>query len=353
MNAAPVPNRTEASEDDSLTSAVPPLSSEFATDYGSHHYPKVAVPKVVRWLVFAPILFTGWLAAAQAVTNEVRQIGSWPGYARGDAQAVFVAGDRAYVATGDGGLVIFDVRQPAQPTVLGRYDTSGSARGIQVVGATAYVADDSAGLQILDVSNPAAVVRVGGYNNNGFATDVQVVGTIAYVADFWDGLQILDVGNPANVLRLGGFATRFAMRVQVVGTTAYVANFHAGLQILDVSNPAAVVRLGGYDTSGYAHAVHVVSTTAFVADGEWGLVVLDVGTLAGSSEASIHIEGGRALVEWTVLPGRYEFRTAGEVLNWQTRFQTNLTGTLFRYHDPEPAIQPARFYDLRKLPYGQ
>ena len=160
-------------------------------------------------------------------------LGQWPEIVRGEAQAVQVVGDLAYLAIGAGGLVIFDISNPAAPVRRGGFDTSGFAQGVQVVGNLAYVADSYDGLQILDVSNPAAPVRRGGFDTSGSAQGVQVVGNLAYVADSG-----------------------------------------AGLQILDVSNPAAPVRLGGYETSGTASSVHVEGNLAYVADGEWGLQVL-------------------------------------------------------------------------------
>ena len=109
--------------------------------------------------------------------------GKWPELTRGVAYDVQVAGNRAYLALGYGGLAILDVSNPAAPVRLGGYDTSGEARGVAVSGSVAYVADNTAGLQIIDVSNPANPVRLGSYNTGGQAFGVAVSGTIAYVAD--------------------------------------------------------------------------------------------------------------------------------------------------------------------------
>jgi Tol biopolymer transport system component len=223
-------------------------------------------------------------------------LGQWPEIVRGEAQAVQVVGDLAYLAIGAGGLLIFDISNPAAPVRLGGLDTSGFAIGVQVVGNLAYVADNDAGLQILDVSNPAAPVRRGGFDTSGYARGVQVVGNLAYVADGGSGLQILDVSNPAAPVRRGGFDTSsYARGVQVVGNLAYVADSGSGLQILDVSNPAAPVRLGGYDTSGYAYGVQVVGSLAYIADDVAGLQILDVSTPAAPVRLGGYDTGGNAV----------------------------------------------------------
>ena len=103
----------------------------------------------------------------QAPFAGAEKLGAWSGFPRGNALAVQVVGSLAYAAIGEGGLAIFDVRDPAAPKRLGGFDTDGSARGVQVVGTLAYVADQYAGLQVIDVSNPAAPRRLGGLDTTG------------------------------------------------------------------------------------------------------------------------------------------------------------------------------------------
>ena len=74
--------------------------------------------------------------------------GKWPGFTRGEALDVKVAGNRAYLALGYGGLVILDVSNPASPVWLGGYDTGGYALGVAVSGNHIFVADDERGLKV-------------------------------------------------------------------------------------------------------------------------------------------------------------------------------------------------------------
>jgi LVIVD repeat len=52
-----------------------------------------------------------------------------------------------------------DVSNPANPVLLGSYDTPSDATGITVSGAVAYVADHGSGLQIIDAAPCQCVPR--------------------------------------------------------------------------------------------------------------------------------------------------------------------------------------------------
>jgi hypothetical protein len=200
----------------------------------------------------------------------------------GNACAVTVAGNTAYVADGSGGLQVIDISNPASPQVIGAVDTPDSAYGITVVGSTAYVADRNSGLQVIDISNPASPQIIGAVDTPSKAEGVTVVGSTAYVADGISGLQVIDITNPATPQIIGSLDTPgSASGVTVVGSTAYVADgYSGGLQVIDISNPASPQVIGAVDTPGYAYGITVVDSTAYVADGSGGLQVIDINTPA-------------------------------------------------------------------------
>jgi hypothetical protein len=177
--------------------------------------------------------------ATLAVPFPPIPLGQWPGFARGNALRAVVTNGLAYIAAGQGGLIVADMNDPAHPVRLGSCSTEYSAVDLSVVGTLVYIADADRGLQVIDASDPAKPRRLGGYDTSGSAEGVQVVGTLAYVADVLAGLQVIDVSNPANPVRLGGYDTPGnAEGLHVVGNLAYIADGTAGLQVIDVSNPA-------------------------------------------------------------------------------------------------------------------
>ena len=77
-----------------------------------------------------------WLASlaishAAGPSLQPLQPGKWPGPADGtghmDGEDVVVSGNYAYVANGEDGLQVIDVRNPAAPVRVGGYDTPGVA----------------------------------------------------------------------------------------------------------------------------------------------------------------------------------------------------------------------------------
>jgi hypothetical protein len=201
---------------------------------------------------------------------------------------------------------IVGVSDPANPVLVGSYDTRGSARAVQVVDNLAYVAADNvrpsgpfpiprvstSELQVVAIKNPATPALVGrcrcGTSWEVRLNDVQVVGSLAYLTGLESSivlpglgtagwLQVIDVSNPANPVPVGRCNTPgWAGDFEVVGTLAYVADGSPGLTIIDISDPTNPVRVGGCVTSGYAYRVHLAGHLAYVANGYAGLQVIDV-----------------------------------------------------------------------------
>jgi len=87
-----------------------------------------------------------------------------------DARRVYVARTYAYVAAGAEGLVVVDVQNPTQPTMLTRTTADGKLKGANdvVVGSTnaslfAYVADTS-GLHVLQLTAPDTQPKFYGFS---------------------------------------------------------------------------------------------------------------------------------------------------------------------------------------------
>ncbi|HXG46296.1 MAG TPA: choice-of-anchor Q domain-containing protein [Methylomirabilota bacterium] len=233
---------------------------------------------------------------------------------------VAVVGGRAYLAAGTAGLVIVEIADPANPRLIGGYDTPGYALRVAIMGDRAYVADGDAGLQILHIQNPAVPVRVGGFGSG--ITGVTVSGDYAYVLENSPAtpghLHILSVANPASPQRVGGFVGAYD-HVEVAGNLAYLADSD-GVVKLDVSDPANPVRVGGFeddddeylwarDVKVYGYPAHV-----YVAGGGAGLLTFrpldlenpDIEEPLGSVNT-----GGASGV---ALSGRFAYVASGETL---------------------------------------
>ena len=98
----------------------------------------------------------------------------------GEALAVKIAGNFAYVACRQGGFWIVDITNPAAPILKGGYDTTGYATSVDLNGNLAVVSSGGGGVYVFDVSNPENIeikesLTSAGYTNNAIFYENQVL----------------------------------------------------------------------------------------------------------------------------------------------------------------------------------
>lgn len=197
----------------------------------------------------------------------------------GSANDVAVAGRYLYAAWGRSGLVVIDARRTESPHIVAAAEGPGNALRVAVAGKPrrAYVVDDVIGLMIYDVSDPAAPSVLGVENTPGQARDVCVQGPVAYVADAELGVRVVSVESPDNPWLIRAVPTPGrAAGVAVRGDYVFVADGGAGMTVIDVSDPAVAAVVGGIDTRDAVTDVTVEDGVAYLAGGREGLLVCDV-----------------------------------------------------------------------------
>lgn len=187
-------------------------------------------------------------------------------------------------AAGPLGVVLFDVRDPAQPVELSRFDTPGAAMGLAASYPNLYVADGTNGVVVLDVRDPER--------------PSMLAGTDGLLPDFSAGVGRPGAGRPgapaggsvpvdAEATASETVAPPYVRDVLLDGNRLFAASGPTGLIVYEVQDP---LRVAGalallprvlVDTPGDARAVAVDGTTAYVADGPEGLQIIDT-NLAGS-----------------------------------------------------------------------
>ncbi len=194
-----------------------------------------------------------------------------------------VVGNKAYMTDRDG-MHIIDVSDSSGPSKLSFTETEGQARGITVANDKAYVADGTRGLQVFDISSPSSPVLQGFYSASA-ASHVAVRNNFAYLCN-GRNFEILNISDPTNIVERGSY--RFsddAIHTVVEANKAYVAADSAGLATLDISNPDEPVLIGideipgpVSNSNGYAWGVQVVDDIAYVAARQSGLRIYDMST---------------------------------------------------------------------------
>ena len=244
-----------------------------------------------------------WIIDASTPTSPTVASSYCPSWFSGTMNEVAVAGDYAYIAASDYGLMIVNVSDPQHPAEASTFSTY-VAEGVAVSGNYAYIADGTNGLRIVDVSNPSSPSEAGSYAPSGFwANRVTVEGSYAYVAagyntgdpvTAWDGLAVIDVSDPSNPDHVGTYEMydqpAYPYDVVVDSGFAYMVDYNLSrLYIVSVATPTNPYEVGYYHTPGWAQGVAVAKGYAYVADKTRGVRVVEVSdpytpTEAGSYE---------------------------------------------------------------------
>jgi len=162
--------------------------------------------------------------------------------APGTALAAFFLNNKVYVAYGTAGLRIIDVATPANPILLGTYDSPGEALGVVAVGDFAYIADRDSGVQVVNVANPASPTRVRNIVTSR-ARGIAINGNLVYVATRDSGMIILNVANPGSPVKITSVKGLDGENVSADGNIAGVS-LYSKLRFYNVANPAQPIAGG-------------------------------------------------------------------------------------------------------------
>ena len=152
-----------------------------------------------------------------------------------------IAGDYLYATRGDD-LEIIDISDPSNLVSLASYETT-NPRGVAAAGNYAYIANYEGGLLILNVAHPSEPYKSGVYAPPGRAVGVAIAGHYAYLVDDDGNLRMIDVSNLVAPLEVGYYRLPAgAFGVAAANNYIYAAGGDGGLFILrSAANPPPVV----------------------------------------------------------------------------------------------------------------
>ena len=223
-------------------------------------------------------------------------------------------GEKLYAAVADShiGMVIYDVTDPTQPSLVSTFfpDLAGSGdllnnHTIAIDGNIAYMANydgsvtldpagdgSSGGLLIVDLSDPAKPVELGRWLTRElggtFTHDLFVRDGLAYLASWEAGLVVLDVSNPSKPVVKGHFTydrmTSHSVWVGEVGGRLVAAHgdedFYSHLRMVDVDpkSPDYMKEIGGlmFRPQVSIHNVMMVGNEVIAAHYQDGVRIFDV-----------------------------------------------------------------------------
>ncbi len=236
----------------------------------------------------------------------------------GQPLAVATHGGLLLIAAGDEGLLVVDPSNPTSPVRVATIDMPGPALDVFVDGDRAFVATGAGGVAVVDLIAGAVEKTL---EVPGFAAAVAARGGLAYVAAC-DNFAIIDVASGAVVGETWvvgntqqGIIVAPAKDVALEGDVAFVAAGRYGAVAIDIASPATPSIIGNCteqtDLTFYASGVRQEGDQLYIAGGEWGIKPIDISNPEASCTIDVSPvlppfpeEGGECTVEppWDVLP---------------------------------------------------
>lgn len=222
------------------------------------------------------------------------------------AQDVVVKDSTAYLAQGEGGLLVADISNPAKPKII---TTITSIRGynykIALYDSIIYLASGTYGVNIIDISNPINPIFQNDVRDIGNVKDFGFYSKWLLIATSEVGVTLAENSFPTNPdvrgsLVTPGFAQGIAISIDSV--FAIIASGETGLAFFDFSQIQGGSGFGSYyytylvDVPGYAENVTVNPNNkiAYVACGDGGLSIVDYSDSANVKMVGNFKTGGYA-----------------------------------------------------------
>ena len=160
------------------------------------------------------------------------------------ANEIFISGNYAYVVAYSG-FKIFDISNPIEPILISYFHDYDKTYKIIVVDSLAYVIRQYGHpthdyyVAIFNIQDPAIPTLVNTIEHPNWVSDIKVVNNIAYVSYYRNGIGIYDVSNADSINLLGYYFRRHNGRsIDVRFPYIYKASTYVGIEIIDVSDPA-------------------------------------------------------------------------------------------------------------------
>ncbi|MFC2082870.1 LVIVD repeat-containing protein [Candidatus Bipolaricaulota bacterium] len=209
-----------------------------------------------------------------------------PQWAGGSVFGLDLAGSILYAAAaGQGFLLIADVSDPAAPVILTRY---GSGAGIVYVhNEVAYVGGYGRTLELVDVSTPAQPSHLLDLGFTG-ASGVAGIGDYVFITDPARGVVQFDMTDPTNPVELGVLRNTWsAYKLEIRNDTLHIARYSQGILVFSLSNPRYPVGAFSFPHSGEAWDVSGSYPILCVADLQEGVEVIDASAPYSSRMAAV------------------------------------------------------------------
>jgi hypothetical protein len=281
--------------------AVPNFQSQYDTDDDARGVAAKAGVAVVADDFGGPPDWAGALFVDVVDPVNPELLGTFP--SGGECQGSLLAGELAYVGQGNQGVIIVNIEDPRNPSIVSAItDSIGFVNSMAVRDTVLAVANRWRGLLTVDVSDPASPVYMGEVDTGREVTQVEISSAMAYVVD--GDFRAVDLSDPSSPAIVSSFDTgSFSVDLSLNGDLAFVADSENGLLSFDVSAPRdTLLPLDRFDSPGNALGVDATEDVTGLADGPGGLRLLGYDS-GGQMDTLGHLDLGDDAVDVVIENG--------------------------------------------------
>lgn len=189
--------------------------------------------------------------------------------------------------------------------IVSVYQTAAYAQDVLKKDGLLYIAQGEGGLMIVDASDPAnpQTVSITSENVRGYSTKIATKDTAIYLAAGSFGVTVLDAADPLTpYVTVSNLPMKPAKGLHILGDYMFTAVSEQGVKITDISYPTQPDPRGPVNTAGFAYGMTTTSDTTylFVACGEMGFFIYNISNFHNGWP--VYWETG-----WCDTPGKAEF----------------------------------------------
>jgi hypothetical protein len=197
----------------------------------------------------------------------------------------------AYLGNSAGDLIVLDIKNPAQPTLLvikelAITETPGGISDVAIYDGYLFLANGEAGLRIFDLTDPKNPEEKLVYNPESWNSIIKMdfADNYLYLSDWSFGIRVVDCTDPLQpyeIGHLGGLTNPNAIFIR--DDIAYLAAGSSGLKIIDISNPQSPSTINTYPTENSTVDIQVYGILAYLTDGN-RITILNISNITQPQE---------------------------------------------------------------------
>lgn len=191
---------------------------------------------------------------------------------------VVVKDSVAYVASAEGGIQIYDISNPAAPSFMGGFPTSGSVEMIVVKGNYAFLTGDaSSKIEVFDITNPETPKPAGSLVIASGTVGLERLGDLLFLAknDKILTINIIDPTTP-KFHKIMGIPEGGVRDIEISNNLLYIAYGEGKIRVIDITDPEAFVIKSDFTPGGIAVDISASGTALYAAIESTGLKIFDM-----------------------------------------------------------------------------